>query len=95
MIRKAPSPVPFEGGLECRPEDRAAPALVIEPTGSKAAETIRAGRRSMTAVPRKRTCADAGSAISRPATVESRYNVLGATQRKENNHARDVWVRRA
>jgi hypothetical protein len=32
MIRKAPSPVPFEGGLECRPEDRAAPALVIEPT---------------------------------------------------------------
>lgn len=31
MIRKAPSPVPFEGGLECRPEDRAAPALVIEP----------------------------------------------------------------
>jgi MFS family permease len=24
--------VPFEGGLECRPEDRAAPALVIEPT---------------------------------------------------------------
>jgi MFS family permease len=32
MIRKAPSPVPFGGGLECRPEDRAAPALVIEPT---------------------------------------------------------------
>src|SRR6266404_9983455 len=32
MIRKAPSPVPFEGGLECRPEDRAAPALAIEPT---------------------------------------------------------------
>jgi hypothetical protein len=32
MIRKAPSPVPFEGGLACRPEDRAAPALVIEPT---------------------------------------------------------------
>jgi MFS family permease len=32
MIRKAPSPVPFEGGLECRPEDRAAPPLVIEPT---------------------------------------------------------------
>ena len=30
MIRKAPSPVRFEGGLECRPEDRAAPALVIE-----------------------------------------------------------------
>ena len=35
MIRKAPSPVPFEGGLECRPEDRAAPALVIEPTGRR------------------------------------------------------------
>jgi hypothetical protein len=35
MIRKAPSPVPFEGGLECRPEDRAAPALVIEPTGHR------------------------------------------------------------
>jgi hypothetical protein len=34
MIRKAPSPVPFEGGLECRPEGRAAPALVIEPTGA-------------------------------------------------------------
>jgi len=35
MIRKAPSPVPFEGGLECRPEDRAAPALVIEPAGRR------------------------------------------------------------
>jgi len=35
MIRKAPSPVPFEDGLECRPEDRAAPALVIEPTGRR------------------------------------------------------------
>jgi hypothetical protein len=35
MIRKAPSPVPFEGGLECRPENRAAPALVIEPTGRR------------------------------------------------------------
>ena len=35
MIRKAPSPVPFECGLECRPEDRAAPAQVIEPTGRR------------------------------------------------------------
>src|ERR1700704_4574683 len=35
MIRKAPSPVPFEGGLECLPEDRAAPALMIEPTGRR------------------------------------------------------------
>jgi AraC-like DNA-binding protein len=35
LIRKAPSPVPFEGGLECRPEDRAAPALVIEPAGRR------------------------------------------------------------
>ena len=25
--------MPFEGGLECRPEDRAAPALAIELTG--------------------------------------------------------------
>ena len=33
MIRKAPSPVPFEGGLECRPEDRAAPAALIVPVG--------------------------------------------------------------
>src|SRR5712664_1535913 len=33
MIRKAPSPVPFEGGLACRPEDRAAPAALIEPVG--------------------------------------------------------------
>jgi hypothetical protein len=32
MIRKAHSPVRFEDGLECRRQDRAAPALVIEPT---------------------------------------------------------------
>jgi hypothetical protein len=30
MSRKAPSPVPFEGGSECRPDGRAAPALVVE-----------------------------------------------------------------
>ena len=35
MIRKAPSPVPFEGGLECRPDDRAAPALVFESRGRR------------------------------------------------------------
>ena len=40
MIRKAPSPVPFAGGLECRPEGRAAPALVIEPTGRRFAPAM-------------------------------------------------------
>lgn len=30
MSRKAPSPVPFEGGSECRPDGRAAPDLVVK-----------------------------------------------------------------
>jgi hypothetical protein len=45
MIRKAPSPVPFEGGLECRPGDRAAPALVCRLFCRAVADRIAAGIR--------------------------------------------------
>ena len=86
MIRKAPSPVPFECGLECRPEDRAAPALVIEPTGRGVHRHALHHRELIVTAMRELTHQELGvlspGSNSVAATLKLAVNALASTKRR-------------